>query len=154
MISVSSVRQAPLPASPNVLQGRKLIASSQSIHAGYRVPGRSRKDHNRVRWGLQVPGCLSYRLATPIQMGCRRGVAQQAEAKRCIMQPSLQTLVQQSFALGPFQQSRGRAAVFSIRFGLCVLLLGNIVQALQSHLVSPFSKCILCQLQIMLQIQV
>ena len=29
MISVSSVRQAPLPASPNVLQGRKLIASSQ-----------------------------------------------------------------------------------------------------------------------------
>lgn len=41
------------------------------------------------------------------------------------MQPSLQTLVQQSFALGPYKQHKlGRAALFTTRFGLGVFVLG------------------------------
>ena len=67
----------------------------------------------------------------------RRCVLQAKANPTSDMQPSLQTLVQRTFALGPFKQPKtGRAAVFTTRFGLVVLVLGilaGVALTLQLH---------------------
>lgn len=48
-----------------------------------------------------------------------------ADERNTDMQTSVRTLVEHSFALGPFRQLQtGRAALFTSRFGLVVLALG------------------------------
>ena len=59
------------------------------------------------------------------------------------MQPSLQTLVQQSFALGPYKQQKlGRAALFTTRFGLVVFVLGMLWLCMSGFcLTAGVSRC-------------
>ncbi len=135
-------------AKPLCCKHRILPAPVKLLH--YRQQSQRQGGRSRIRCG-EHQSCVRYALSgsSLLLRSCyfiyRFCAINQKGKDRAEMQPSVQTLVQQTFAVGPFKLSQplGKAARFTASFGAFVFCLGE--ECLQPVLCGQRAKVCCCQ---------